>query len=319
MSDVNIQIPKAFSELNNDKWRYYIYYGPRGTAKSHTIARWLLIKALSETCKIGCYREIMGSINDSVHALFKALINKYELNDKFIINLNNIVCKETGSEIIYKGLYNNIDSIKSTEDLKYCWIEEAQSTSEDSFKILLPTIRIPGSKIYITFNPEYNTDPVYERFITNKPDNAYVKFVTQADNPYFTQENKDEMEQDRLYRPDDYKWIWLGELKGKGGKFWPLFNDQLHIRNLGNGLDGAKAYCAMVPTSNHYNSIIWLALIPNTGDKYNPYIKYIYNEWPTFDMFNDYYHNIRTKLQYTSIPDFLVIVNAPMRLPILYV
>ena len=38
------------------------------------------------------------------------------------------------------------------EGVDICWVEEASTVSEDSWKKLIPTIRKPGSEIWISFN-----------------------------------------------------------------------------------------------------------------------------------------------------------------------
>jgi phage terminase large subunit len=66
----------------------------------------------------------------------------------------SIYCTRTGSEFIFKGLDRNINEIRSLEGVSRCWIEEANTTRLDSWLILDPTIRVPGSQISISYNPE---------------------------------------------------------------------------------------------------------------------------------------------------------------------
>jgi phage terminase large subunit len=70
-----------------------------------------------------------------------------------------------GSEFIFSGIKNNVTKIKSTEGVDICWVEEAEKVSENSWSVLIPTIREPGSEIWITFNPDEETDPAYQRFV----------------------------------------------------------------------------------------------------------------------------------------------------------
>jgi phage terminase large subunit len=51
--------------------------------------------------------------------------------------------------------------------------------------VLIPTIRKPGSEIWITFNPELEDDETYKRFVTEPPDDAWVCQVNWSDNPWF--------------------------------------------------------------------------------------------------------------------------------------
>jgi hypothetical protein len=94
-----------------------------------------------------------------------------------------------------------------------CWVEEAQSISDRSWTILIPTIRKDDSEIWISFNPELETDPTYQRFIANKRDDAIIVKTSYKDNPWFN----DVMEAERLHclktDPEGYKNIWDGDCK----------------------------------------------------------------------------------------------------------
>ena len=80
------------------------------------------------------------------------------------------------------------------EGVDIVWVEEADRVSEESWQVLIPTIRKPGSEIWITFNPRLKSDATYQRFVTSPPDGAVVKKVSWRDNPFFPDELKMEME-----------------------------------------------------------------------------------------------------------------------------
>jgi phage terminase large subunit len=148
--------------------RYKVYYGGRGSAKSWSVARALLIIGAGRTLRIVCAREIQKSIAQSVHQLLKdqiaalGLTDFYRVTDTAIIGLN-------GTEFTFVGLKHNIQSVKSLEGADICWVEEAQTVSKSSWATLIPTIRKPESEIWITFNPDLNTDDTYVRFVKNPP------------------------------------------------------------------------------------------------------------------------------------------------------
>jgi len=134
-----IQIPKVFKDIFEPK-RYKILSGGRGSAKSESVARYLLICAMQRKERILCTREYQVSISDSVHRVLKDIIEQYEL-PYFEITNNSIRNKSTGSEFIFKGLKHNINEIKSMQGITKVWIEEAQSISKQSLDVLIPTIR----------------------------------------------------------------------------------------------------------------------------------------------------------------------------------
>ena len=69
-----LQIPKAFEFLRTEKKRYKAVYGGRGSGKSHSIARTLLLMGMVKPLRIVCAREIQKSIKDSVHRLLADVV-----------------------------------------------------------------------------------------------------------------------------------------------------------------------------------------------------------------------------------------------------
>lgn len=188
--------------------RYKVYYGGRGSAKSWSVARSLVVKAAAEQKRILCVREFQNSIADSVHRLLTDQIDKMELPG-FRITKNSIE-SDTGSEFLFKGLRHNINEIKSTEGVDICWVEEGQRCSAESWDILIPTIRKPNSEIIISLNPDDELDPTYQRFIMNAPPNSIVRKVNYNENPMFPEVLREEMEYCKRVDYDAYLHIWEG-------------------------------------------------------------------------------------------------------------
>lgn len=207
----NIKIPQIYAPLLTQKSRYKVLYSGRGTGKSWSIARAIIIKCYSEKHRVLCCREFQKSISDSVHKLLSDQIRELGLSAYFTITNDNIRSITTGSEIFFKGLHANADQIKSIEGVTLVWLEEAHSTTKESLDYLIPTIRTKDSEIWISFNAQNESDEIYQRFVINKPDNALVIRSSFADNPYFPDVLRDEMEHCKLTNYDAYKNIWLGE------------------------------------------------------------------------------------------------------------
>ena len=192
--------------------RYKVAYGGRGSGKSWSMARALLIKAANEPTRVLCAREIQRSIKQSVHTLLNDQIQAlglgafYEVLEAEIRGLN-------GSTFSFTGLATNtVESIKSFEGCDIVWVEEAQTVSKKSWDILIPTIRKPNSEIWVSFNPNIDTDDTYQRFVVEPPENAKVVKVNYTDNPWFP----DVLEQERLHSlktNPDYANIWEGDCK----------------------------------------------------------------------------------------------------------
>jgi len=206
---MKIEIPKIFQGLFTPK-RYKVYWGGRGSGKSQSFARALLIKAKQSRIRILCTREIQRSIKDSVHKLLKDQIYELELDNEFDVTEKNVT-HINGSEFIFAGLHTNVHSIKSIEGIDICWVEEAHSVSENSWRVLIPTIRKNNSEIWISFNRDREDDPCYVRFVENKRNNAIIKKVNYYDNPFFPDVLKEEMEWDKKNDYDKYLHVWEGE------------------------------------------------------------------------------------------------------------
>lgn len=195
-------------------YRYKVAHGGRGSAKSHSIARMLLIIASSKKTRILCAREVQNSIRDSVHKLLRDIIIEHSLEGFEITQ--NAITHVNGSEFIFKGLWgNSAESVKSMEGIDIVWIEEGQAVSQRSLDLLIPTIRKNGSEIWISFNPDKKDDAVYDMFVTNRPSNALVCEVNWQDNPWFPDVLRDE--KDELYRinPKKADNVWGGKVKSQ--------------------------------------------------------------------------------------------------------
>lgn len=212
-----VQIPEQFKELFNPQWRNIVYYGGRASLKSHSVARALLLRGREKKLRILCTRELQKSIKDSVHKLLADLIGEYNFDDYLILK-DSITNKVTGTEFIFLGLRLNVLEIKSLEGIDICWVEEAHAITEQSIEVLTPTIRKEGSQIIWTFNRLNELDPVYVKYVMNKPPNTFamkVNYDIALKLGWMPQVLQDEMEADRLNNPMLYAHKWLGEPLGQ--------------------------------------------------------------------------------------------------------
>ncbi|MGL4232004.1 MAG: PBSX family phage terminase large subunit [Casimicrobium sp.] len=214
---VNLDIPDKLLPLLQPK-RYKIIKGGRGSAKSWTVGRLLLAIAAGAPKRILCGRETQKSIAESVHHTLKSQINSlglahlYEVQETVIYGVSQ--GRRTGTEFHFAGLrQQGVVNIKSYEDFDILWIEEGQAMTKRTMEVVTPTFRKPGSEIWITFNPELDTDFVYDRYCVSPDDNVLVIDMSYLDNPWFTAE----LEQERLmtlqHDPDSYDNIWGGKCR----------------------------------------------------------------------------------------------------------
>jgi len=191
--------------------RYKVAHGGRGSAKSWSFARALLALGAQRKLRILCTREVQKSIKDSVHKLLSDQIEAIGLGWFYQIQ-NNEIRGANGTEFLFAGLADHtVESIKSYEGVDVVWVEEAHKVSKRSWDILIPTIRKEGSEIWISLNPELETDETYSRFVSDPPANAVVVQINYSDNPWFPavleQERVDCLRRD----PKGYPQIWEGK------------------------------------------------------------------------------------------------------------
>lgn len=236
-------IPVEYKRLFDDDWREAAIYGGRFSGKSHTVARYLLIKAREKKTRIGCFREFQNSIAESSHKLLSDLINEYNLND-FVITDNSIINKINGSDFLFKGLHRNEQGIKSIEGIDIAWVEEAQTISKESIEILTPTIRKENSKIIYTYNRLLEEDPIHKRLVLEGRTNTLVlniNYDVSEKYGFLPDVIKQEIEDDKANRPNLYKQKWLGEPIGLDKKIytnWAIIDEMPHEAKLmRRGLD----------------------------------------------------------------------------------
>lgn len=211
-AELNIRFPEK-AQFLFEPARYKVAYGGRGSGKSWSFARALILMAANGGERILCTREIQKSIKDSVHRLLSDQIAAMGLGHLFEIQETTIK-GPGGSEFLFAGLANHtVESIKSYEGVTICWIEEAQTVSKRSLDILIPTIRADGSEIWVTFNPELDTDEAWARFVASPPPGAVVRQMLWSDNPWFPAVLEQERQHCKIISPDDYDTIWEGKCR----------------------------------------------------------------------------------------------------------
>lgn len=207
-----VQLPKIFKPLLKPK-RYKIYYGGRGAGKSWSFALTLLILGSSKRLRILCTREIQGSMKQSVHKLLSHCIENLGL-EKFYKVTREGIFGINGTEFIFAGLRHDPMQIKSLEGVDICWVEEAQKITNESWEILIPTIRKKGSEIWISFNPNLESDPTYQKFVVNNTrDNCLLIKANFYDNPFFGDELQKELDYMKEYDYDEYLHVWEGDCR----------------------------------------------------------------------------------------------------------
>lgn len=193
--------------------RYRAIYSGRGAAKTHSFCQELVLQGAERPLKIGCYREIQLSIKESVKAVLDAKINAVPEHKAFYRSLDTEIVGANGTQFIFGGLRSNPEAVKSTEGLDLAVIFEANRVSQKSLDLLIPTVRKERSEIWAEWNPDLPTDPIDAMFRGEQgpPPGSIVRQLSYADNPFFPDVLKRELDYARDRDPDKYAWVWLGE------------------------------------------------------------------------------------------------------------
>lgn len=191
--------------------RFKVLHGGRGGAKSWGVARALLIMASSRPMRVLCAREVQRSMKDSVHRLLRDQIEALGM-ESFYDVLETEIRGRNGSLFIFSGLATHtVDSIKSYEGVDIVWVEEAHGVSKKSWDVLIPTIRKDGSEIWMSMNPDMDTDETWLRFVATPDPDSVVIEINWRDNPWFPEVLENERRKAEARDPEDYQHIWEGK------------------------------------------------------------------------------------------------------------
>ncbi|WDS36233.1 phage terminase large subunit [Pseudoxanthomonas sp.] len=165
-----------------------------------------------------CARQFMNSLADSSLEEIKRAIEDepflaayYEIGETFIRSRDRRIW------FAFAGLDRNIGSIKSKGRILLCWVDEAEPVPDESWSILIPTLREEGeswnAELWVTWNPGRKTAPVESRFRSSTDALVKVVELNWRDNPKFPGKLERERQRDKADRPDQYDHIWEGGYK----------------------------------------------------------------------------------------------------------
>ena len=207
--------------------RYKGARGGRASGKSHAFAEMLVeILVRDKNVQVVCIREIQKSLKFSAKKLIEDKIVGLGVSHLFDITLTEI--RRIGGKgiVIFQGMQDHTaESIKSLEGFNIAWVEEAQSISQRSLDLLVPTIRAEGSELWFTWNPENEDDAVELLFANNNK--AALAHVNYLDNPWCPQEMRELAHETKVSDPVKYEHVWLGGFRVASDN--PLFSFALPV------------------------------------------------------------------------------------------
>lgn len=222
---VQVKLPPKMVGLFSGQARYRGAKGGRGSGKTRGFALMTAVVGYQlgmngARGQILCCREFQNSLNDSSLYEIKEAIHDTDqfgnplypwLQDYWECGENYVRSRDGAIQYTFLGLRRNLNSIKSTARILLCWVEEAETVPDRSWKVLIPTVREEGSEIWLSWNPETRGSATDARFVQSPSDDMKIITMNYRDNPWFPQVLEDERQNDLLLRPDTYDHIWEGD------------------------------------------------------------------------------------------------------------
>lgn len=256
------QIPRWAIPLQQ-RVRYKGASGGRGSGKSHLFAEEAVERMVCDpSLRVVCIREVQRSLKFSAKALVESKIQDLGVSSHFIVLATEIRRLGGPGLMIFEGMQDHTaDSIKSLEGFGIAWVEEAQSISQRSLDLLLPTIRADGSELWFSWNPESKSDPV-DAFFAAHPTGSVRVHTTYRDNPFLPTVLRDEAARLKAEDAEKYEHVWGGgyHLGGKGRVYSNFVNKPYPEGNVDDSITdyGGDLYVGQDFNVNPMTSVIAL-------------------------------------------------------------
>jgi phage terminase large subunit len=170
-----ITLKSKYKPLFTNDTRYFILTGGRGSAKSFGVGTFTNLLSFEQGHKILFTRQTMTSAHLSIIPEFQEKIDLMNLNDFFEVNKSEIKNKQSGSEIIFRGIKTSSGdqtaNLKSLQGVTTWVLDEAEElTDEATFDKINLSIRQKGkqNRVILILNPSTKEHWIYKRFFEDK-------------------------------------------------------------------------------------------------------------------------------------------------------
>ncbi|MCK9519368.1 MAG: PBSX family phage terminase large subunit [Dehalococcoidia bacterium] len=196
MPEYSIEVaPKNWNFLQKyNHIRNKLLYGGAGSAKSWSVAQYLLLEKFYKLQNIGILvvRKTLPALKSSAYELMLAQIKKYKLPHE--LNKSDLRITFNDNFILFRGL-DDVEKIKSIEGVNYVWVEEATEISQFDWLQLSLRARANNpnageiNQLFASFNPVDETS--FLKPLTECPKrNMAVCHTTFRDNPFLSREER---------------------------------------------------------------------------------------------------------------------------------
>ena len=182
--------PKLFPFLLDYSHRWEFWCGSAGSGKSYTISQKLIIRCCNERIRVLVCRRYATTIRQTVFALFKEILEKWQLIQYVQINESDFRIRfPNQSEIIFSGL-DEETKLLSLSNISCIFVEEAFEVPKDIIEQLNLRMRgnNPNQQIILAWNPISQSHWLYDFSVVNPPESSIFIHSTYKDNPFLNEE-----------------------------------------------------------------------------------------------------------------------------------
>ena len=166
-----INLNSKYEPLFKNDTRFFIITGGRGSAKSFAVGTFTNLLSFEKGHTILFSRQTMTSAHLSIIPEFQEKIDLMELNDFFAITKTEIINRQSGSKIIFRGIKTSSGdqtaNLKSLQGVTTWILDEAEElTDEVTFDKINLSIRQKGrqNRVILILNPATKEHWIYKRF-----------------------------------------------------------------------------------------------------------------------------------------------------------
>jgi len=259
-----ITLNKKYKSLFENDTRYFIITGGRGSSKSFGVGTFANLLSFEAGHRILFTRQTMTSAHLSIIPEFQEKIDLMELNNSFEVNKSEIKNKQSGSEIIFRGIKTSSGdqtaNLKSLQGVTTWILDEAEELiDETTFDKINLSIRQKGkqNRIVLILNPATKEHWIYKRFFESKgvqegfngikDDVTYIHTTYQDNIENLDSSFIDEIERIKTSNPKKYQHVilggWLDKAEGvvftnwKFGEFNPEGLQTSYGQDFGYSID----------------------------------------------------------------------------------
>jgi phage terminase large subunit len=233
-------VGKGYASFWNDRHRYRVVKGGRGSKKSTTAALWYIYNIMKYPgSNAVVVRKTANTHKDSTFAQLKWAAKQLKVYSKWKFIENPMECRyvPTGQKILFRGFDDPLKLTSITVDtgvLCWVWLEEAYEIDDEAdFKTLDETIRgeMPEGlwkQITLTYNPWVNSHWTKTRFWDKNDPDAFTLTTTYKCNEWLDDADRKLIEDLAITNPERYKVVGLGEYGIPGGAYFDEFRPDIH-------------------------------------------------------------------------------------------